>query len=273
MKLVAEVGINHNGDIDIARCLIDQARAAGWHYVKFQKRTVRRVIPKGDWDKPKDTPYGIMPYIAYKEMLEFDETDYELIDKHCQLHRLEWFASPWDVDSVTFLQQWECPYIKVASACLTNHDLLHEIRRSMIPIIISTGLSDKLIFDKAWDIVGPNVEYILACTGTYPSKPAEQNLAFIKTLKQEYGTKVGFSNHSPGILYAAAAVCYGAEMIECHVTLDRSMWGSDQAASIEPEGMHKLAKYVAGLGEAIGSGNWEFFEREKQVAAKLRKTQ
>jgi sialic acid synthase SpsE len=214
-----------------------------------------------------------MPYIKYKEMLEFGPKEYEAIDKHCQLHRLEWFASPWDVDSVHFLEQWKCPYIKVASACLTNHELLEAIRSMDIPIIVSTGLADQEIFMEAWDIIRPNVEYVLACTGTYPSLPQEQNLSFIRTLKHQFGkaAKVGFSNHNPGILYAAAAVCYGAEMIECHITLDRAMWGSDQSASIEPEGMHKLTKYVAGLQEAIGGGDWKYYEREKQVAAKLRK--
>jgi N-acetylneuraminate synthase len=273
MKLVAEIGINHNGELEIAKSLIDQTKAAGWDYVKFQKRNVRKVIPKDKWQDPKQTPWGILTYIDYKERLEFGNYEYEEIDKHCQMHRLEWFASLWDKDSVTFLTQWECPYIKVASASLTDLELLDNIEQTEIPIIVSTGMADYDIFMKAFDVLNRHnrVEYILACTSTYPSKPEEQNLSFIKELYEKFlHQRIGFSNHSPGIVFAAAAVLYGAEMIECHVTLDRAMFGSDQAASIEPEGMHKLKKYAYSLKEAIGPGTWMFYDSEREIAQKLR---
>jgi len=270
IKLVAEIGINHNGDMGIIHTLMVEAKEAGFDYVKFQKRNIHVTTPPEKKQQMKDTPWGRIPYIDYKRRLE--DIDYDQIDKWSHEMDIPWFASPWDVDSVKFLQQYDCPFIKVASALVTDEAVLMAIQKTGILVILSTGMSNENEVKKALDILDKsNVEYIMGCTSTYPTPTAEMNMSFLWTLKELYPwSQIGFSNHHPGILHAATSVIYGAKMIEAHVTLDRSMFGSDQASSIEPEGMHKLRKYVDGIQEAHGTGQWITFPSELKVAKSLR---
>ncbi len=271
-KLIAEIGINHNGDLNTAKKMIKKAKVCGFDLVKFQKRNCDIIVPEEKKQVPKETPWGIMPYIEYKKRLEFLAEEYQEIDDYCHIVGIDWFASPWDVDSVKFLNQFDCRYIKIASACITDFKLLKTIMKTDKEIIISTGMSTQKEFKEAMSIVGDNVSCIMACTSTYPSLPDEMNLQFMNTLKLEYRDfPIGFSNHSPGILFAATSVIYGAEMIEVHITLDRSMFGSDQSSSIEEHGMRILSKYVRDLEKAIGDGKWTVYPSEEECKENLRR--
>lgn len=269
--ITAEVGINGNGDMDLAKKLIDVACLAGCDAVKFQKRTVDVVYTPEQLDVPRESPWGTTNR-EQKYGLEFGVSDYKEIDKYCELKNIEWFASPWDVNSVEFLNIWPTKYIKIASASLTDFDLLEATMITEKDIIISTGMSTKEELDNALKIVGKNVKYILACTSTYPTVPEEMNLNFIKTLKKEYPQyKIGFSNHSPGIMFMVAAAALGAEMIEFHITLDRAMYGSDQAASIETNGVMSLCKHIRNIEKGMGTGDWTVFPSEEKVKKSLRR--
>ena len=267
--LVAEIGINHNGDMGVVRRLIEEAADAGFDYVKFQKRDVDLCVPEERRMEMKDTPWGRISYLDYKEILE--DINYDEIDCICSKLGIGWFASPWDIPSVKYITRWNIPFIKVASASNTDIELLKAIRDTDKAVIMSTGMTTPEQFWTAFKIVGPSVEYILACTSSYPTPDNEINLNFIRTLSKQYiNQEIGFSNHNPGILFAAASVLYGAKMIEVHVTLDRSMFGSDQAASIEPAGMRKLVKYVRAFEEGMGDGKWKVFDSELPVIKNLR---
>ncbi len=270
--LVAEIGINHNGDMNIVRSLIEEAANAGFDYVKFQKRDVDSCVPKERRNEMKDTPWGRITYLDYKKRLE--DIDYCKIGCICIDNKIDWFVSPWDIPSIEFFDCFNIPYIKVASAVNTDIELLKVIRATNVPVIMSTGMTTHLQFCDAYRIVGENTAYILACTSTYPTPDNEMNMKFIETLKDSfkhiYGSRIGFSNHNPGIMFAAASVLYGARMIEVHVTLDRAMFGSDQAASIEPSGMRKLVKYVRAFEEGMGDGNWNVYDSEQAVIKNLR---
>jgi N-acetylneuraminate synthase len=269
--MVAEIGINHNGDIDLAKRLIDVAVLADCDFVKFQKRTINLVYDKEDLDRYRESPWGTTNR-EQKEGLEFDRGEYNAIDKYCKERDIGWYASPWDIKSVHFLLSYDLPYVKVASACLTDSALLSEIKKMDKPIILSTGMSTKAELDWALEIVGDKTEYILACTSTYPAFDAEMNLNFIKRLKLEYPQyKIGFSNHSPGIFYSACSATLGAEVVEFHITMDRAMYGSDQAASIETGGVIQLSKYIRNLEVAMGTGEWTVFESEEKVKKSLRR--
>ena len=269
--ITAEVGINHNGDIDLAKKLIDVACLAGCDAVKFQKRTVDVVYTPEQLDISRESPWGTTNR-EQKNGLEFNYSDYKEINNYCKSKNIQWFASPWDVESVRFLNYFKSNYIKIASASLTDFELLEAVLKTGKDIIISTGMSTKTELDNALRIVGKNVKYILACTSTYPTKPEEMNLNFIKTLKEQYPQyKIGFSNHSPGLTFMIGATALGAEMIEFHITLDRAMYGSDQAASIEPGGIMHLMKYVKDLEIAEGTGEWTVFPGEIEIKKKLRK--
>ena len=271
VMIVGECGINGNGDLDIVKKLIDVAYLAGCNAVKFQKRTINEVYTAEQLDVPRKSPWGTTNR-EQKNGLEFDASDYDYIDKYCRNKGIRWFASPWDVYSVEFLNIFPSQYIKIASASLTDFDLLESVVNTNKDIIISTGMSTKDELDNALRIVGKNVKYILACTSTYPTAPEEMNLNFIKTLKEEYPQyKIGFSNHSPGIMFMVAAAALGAEMIEFHITLDRSMYGSDQAASIEPTGTMALCKHVRNIQKGMGTGDWTVFDSEENVKKSLRR--
>jgi N-acetylneuraminate synthase len=274
MKIVAEIGINHNGDIELAKKMMDAAKLAGCDYVKFQKRDVLSCYSKEYLDQPRESPWGHTQR-EQKFGLEFGHIQYNEIDRHAEQIGLPWFASPWDVPSVEFLEHYSPPFIKVAGAMVTNISVLEAIKDTGIPVILSTGGSTATEIKRAFSILGDNqIEYVLACTSTYPCTPEEQNLQFIGTLQKEVfrtRCKIGFSNHSPGITFCIVAAALGAKMIEYHMTLDRSMYGSDQAASIEVGGMMSLNKKLHQIKAAMGTGRWTVFDSEKKVMDKLRR--
>jgi len=269
--LIAEIGINHNGSISTAKELINIVSLANCSGVKFQKRTIDKVYTPEELARPRKSPWGNTNR-QQKEGLEFGKTEYDEIDNYVRNQNLFWFASPWDCKSVDFLAEYNPPFIKIASALITNFELLEAVKAKNIPTILSTGMSTKEEVCKAVDYLGESLVYILACTSTYPTKQSEMNLNFIPTLKKEFpGYKIGFSNHSPGIVFITAAAVLGAEMIEFHVTLDRTMYGSDQASSIEPFGIQKIVKNVCGIEIAMGNGGWTVFPSEVEIKNKLRK--
>jgi N-acetylneuraminate synthase len=271
--LVAECGINHNGDVLLAKKMIDIAVMAGCNYVKFQKRTIDDVYSPEELSAYRESPWGTT-FRQQKEGIELSAEKYKEIDLYCKEKGIGWFASPWDIGSVDFLSEFDCPYIKVASACLGNMPLLRKIKNTNRPIIVSTGMVSKEELDAALNVLGENVKFILACTSTYPAKPEEMNMRKIETLKDCYGgiAKIGFSNHSPGILFVIMAATLGAEMIEYHITLDRSMYGSDQASSIELPGALKINDYVSDMEKCWGSGEIACAESEKNSRKKLWKS-
>lgn len=271
MKTIAEIGINHNGDIEIAKKLIRICSDAGVDVVKFQKRNPDVCVPEEEKYKMRETPWGTMTYIDYKRKIEFNMLQYLEIDAYCRAVGIEWTASVWDTDSLKFMQQFNVPFIKIPSAHLTNTKLLVECAKSLTPVILSTGMADESMVDYAVNTDGLVVSAILHCVSTYPSKPDEQNMHCILTLKQKYpDTPIGFSNHHPGLTFLTIAPAYGAEVLEFHVTLDRASWGTDQAASIEPDGIFKLMKRLRDIEAAIGDGKKRIMEREIPIIKKLR---
>ena len=273
LEIVAELGINHGGDINIAEQMIDVAATAGCDYVKFQKRTVSVVYSKEELDKPRESPWGTTNR-DQKYGLEFETDDYVQIDLHCTFEsKIEWFASPWDYLSVGFLHVFNPPFMKIASACLTDTDILEACKGYGYQLILSTGMSTIEELDAAIDVVGKdNVYCIMHCTSTYPTKTEEMNLKCIPMLKERYPwAKIGFSNHHPGIVFMPAAVALGAEMIEFHITMDKTMYWSDQAASFNPEGVFKAVKYMKDVYISLGTGVKCVYPSEIPIREKLRK--
>lgn len=268
--VIAEIGINHNGDIGLALRLIDAAATAGCNAVKFQKRTVAVVFSAEDLAKPRESPFGTTNG-DLKHGLEFDESEYLAIDRHCRALGIPWFASCWDIDSVEFIERFDPPCHKVASACLTDDELLHRLRRTGRPILLSTGMSSQQQIDHAVEILGKEDLVLLHCTSTYPSKVNELNLNVITSFRRRYGVPVGYSGHEVGLAPTLAAVALGACVIERHLTLDRSLWGSDQSASVEPVGMMRLVKDVRAIESALGDGVKRVYENELPVRDKLRR--
>lgn len=273
--IVAEIGINHNGSINTAKKLIDVASSAGCHYVKFQKRTIGEVYTEEELDKYRESPWG-MTNRDQKYGLELKTEEYQEIDCYCKDKGIGWFASPWDDKSVDFLMRFSPDYIKVASAMVTNTNLLRKIKQSITgsntKVVVGSGMATKEELDTCLQIIGDQTAYILSCTSSYPTPVEDMNMKKITTLKKLYGDKfkVGFSNHSSGIQFIYAAVVLGAEMIEFHVTLDRSMYGSDQAASIEPSGVFKTCNYIKDYFRSLGTGALECLRSEVPIRAKLR---
>lgn len=269
--IVAEIGINHNGDIELAKKLIDAAVFAGCNAVKFQKRTVNVVYTSEELDKPRENPFGLTNG-DLKRGLEFGQKQYEEIDKYCKSKGIIWFASCWDESSVDFIDQFNPPCYKIASASLTDGELLRYHRRKGKPIILSTGMSDLPMIRRAVEVLGEGNLIIAHCTSTYPSKPEELNLLAIKTLKNTFETiPIGYSGHEVGLATTVAAMVLGASVVERHITLDRSMWGSDQAASVEPQGMRILVQNIREIEKAIGDGNIRIYESEIPIIKKLRR--
>jgi len=264
--IVAEIGINHNGDIEIAKRLIDVAIEVGCDAVKFQKRVPELAVPLSQWDKPKETPWGTMPYLTYKNRLEFNYEEYDQIDRYCR-NKIPWFASCWDKESVDFIHQFNIPLFKIPSACLTDDELLEYVKGETV--ILSTGMSTMEEIDHAVDILGQDL-ILMHCTSSYPCKPEELNLRMIQTLKDRYNCPIGYSGHEVGISTTVAAVDLGATMVERHITLDRSMWGTDQAASVEPQGLKKLVNYIRTVEMAMGDGVKKVYPSELLVLEKLR---
>ncbi len=269
--VIGEIGINHNGDLGIARELIDIAADAGCDAVKFQKRTPEVCVPLEQRTLERETPWGRMTYLDYRHRVEFGEDDYRQIALHCEKRGVHWFASPWDVPSVHFLQRHDVMAYKIASACLTDRDLLVAVRQTEQPVILSTGMSTLEEIDRAVEVLGTERLVLLHTTSTYPMPPQEANLRTITTLSERYGVPVGYSGHERGLQISLAAIALGAVVVERHITLDRTMWGSDQAASLEPEGLRHLVRDIRILEEAMGDGVKRVFEGELAPRARLRR--
>lgn len=270
--VIAEIGLNHNGDVDIAKRLIDVAARAGADAVKFQKRTPEISTPEHMRDVPRETPWGTMTYLDYRRRVEFGRDEYVEIGDHAALHGLDWFASPWDVPSVAFLEDLNVVAHKVASASLTDTELLVALRETGKPVILSTGMSTIEQIDRALDTLGTDRVVLMHATSTYPLEPEEANLRVISTLRDRYaGVPVGYSGHERGLQISLAAVALGAVAVERHITLDRTMWGSDHAASLEPTGLEHLVRDIRVIEKALGDGVKRVFDSERAPMAKLRR--
>lgn len=269
--IIAEIGINHNGDLNIAKKLIDTAALAGCDAVKFQKRTPELCVPAEQGDLKRETPWGIMTYMEYRHRVEFGLDEYTEIDQYCRDKRITWFASCWDEPSVDFIEQFDPVCYKIASASATDNGLLHHINSKNRPAILSTGMSTMEEIRNAVSILDKNPLLIAHCTSTYPCKPEELNLKMIHTLQQEFDYPVGYSGHEVGLQTTTAAVVLGACFIERHITLDRAMWGSDQAASVEPWGFMRLARDIRVIESALGNGIKRVYDSEKEILKRLRK--
>lgn len=268
--IVAEVGINHNGSLDIAKQLIDVAVKCGCDAVKFQKRTIEVVYSPEELAKPRESVFGTTNG-DLKRGLEFGYEQYAEIDKYCKEKGIVWFASCWDEGSVDFIEQFNPPCYKIASACLTDDNLLKHHKKLGKPIILSTGMSEMSLIEHAVEALGTDGLVLLHCTSTYPCKLEELNLEGIKTLKERFDVPVGYSGHEVGLWTTFAAAAMGACMVERHVTLDRAMWGSDQAASVEPQGVAYLVREIRGLEIALGDGTIKIYDSEIPIMQKLRR--
>ena len=269
--IIGEIGINHNGDLDVVKKLIDIASVAGCDSVKFQKRNPDVCVPEHQKSVMRDTPWGRMTYLEYKYKVEFGKREYNFIDKYCREKGIQWSASPWDIDSLHFLLNYELPYIKIPSALLTDHRLLRATAQTGKKIILSTGMSSMEEVEKAVDIIKDCDYSLLHCNSTYPAPIDELNLNCIKTLKEKFGCEVGYSGHEYGLSTTIASVCMGATIIERHITLDSTMWGTDQMCSVEPQGLIKLVKGIREIEKALGDGEKIVTESEKPIRKKLRK--
>ncbi|MGV4929490.1 N-acetylneuraminate synthase family protein [Streptomyces sp. BHT-5-2] len=270
--VTGEIGINHNGDLENAFALIDAAADAGCDAVKFQKRTPEICTPRDQWDIERDTPWGRMTYIDYRHRVEFEEDGYRAIDEYCGKRGIAWFASPWDVESVAFLEKFDVPCYKVASASLTDDELLRAMRATGRPVILSTGMSTPKQIRHAVEVLGSDNIVLCHATSTYPAKAEELNLRMIHTLQAEYpNVPIGYSGHETGLQTTLAAVALGAAFVERHITLDRAMWGSDQAASVEPQGLTRLVRDIRTIEESLGDGVKKVYESELGPMKKLRR--
>ncbi|MBN2386545.1 MAG: N-acetylneuraminate synthase family protein [Anaerolineales bacterium] len=269
--IIAEIGINHNGDLEIARAMIDAAVHAGVDAVKFQKRTPEVCTPPEQQKQMRETPWGYITYLDYRYKVEFGETEYKEIDRHCRQKGITWFASVWDEASVDFMEQFDTLAYKIPSASLTDHDLLRHVRKTGRPMILSTGMSTMEQIQAAVEAVGTENLVITHCTSTYPCEPEELNLRMIETLRREFPCPVGYSGHEVGLVPSVVAVTLGACIVERHLTLDRAMWGSDQAASVEPNGFERLVKYLRVTEQSLGDGIKRVYQSELATLKKLRR--
>lgn len=270
---IAEIGINHNGDLQIAKKLMDGAYAAGWNAVKFQKREPDIAVPEHQKTVMRDTPWGRMTYLEYKKRIEFGKTEYDYIDRYCEEKPLDWTASPWDLPSLDFLLQYDIPFIKIASASITQDALLEGAAKSGKPVIMSTGMSTWEELDHAVGILERHCQngYVLMHTNsTYPAPEDELNLRMIGTLRERYHCIVGYSGHEHSLEPTVVALVLGARVIERHITLDHNMWGTDQAASLTLHAMDMLRRRARGLRAMIGNGERVLGEAELSVRRKLR---
>jgi N-acetylneuraminate synthase len=270
--ITGEIGINHNGDLANAIALIDQAADAGCDAVKFQKRTPEVCTPRDQWDVERDTPWGRMSYIDYRHRVELGVEEYAAIDEHAKRRGIAWFASPWDIGSVDFLEGFDVPAHKVASACLTDDELLRHLRATGRTVVLSTGMSTMRQIRHAVEVLGSDNIILCHATSTYPAQASELNLKMIYTLQGEFpNVPIGYSGHETGLQTTLAAVAMGATFVERHITLDRSMWGSDQAASVEPQGLARLVRDVRVISEAMGDGVKQIYDGERTAMRKLRR--
>lgn len=270
--VIAEIGINHNGDIEIAKKMIDAAVHAGVDAVKFQKRTPEVCTPPEQQKQMRETPWGYITYLEYRYKVEFGLDQYREIDRYCREKGIPWMVSVWDEPSVDFMEQFDTPAYKIPSASLTDFNLLRYARKTGKPLIISTGMSTMEQIRQAVDVVGQENLVIMHCTSTYPCEPEELNLKMIETLRREFqNVPIGYSGHEVGLVPSTIAVALGACMVERHLTLDRAMWGSDQAASVEPGGFEKLVKYIRVTESALGDGIKRVYRSELPSLRKLRR--
>jgi N-acetylneuraminate synthase len=268
--VIAEIGINHNGDVELAKKLISVAVAAGCDAVKFQKRTLERVYTAEELARPRESPFGTTNG-DLKRALEFGQEAYAEIDRYCREVRIPWFASCWDEEAVDFIDAFDVPCYKIASASLTDHVLLQHTRSKGKPILLSTGMSTLEQIDQAVEVLGKEDLILLHSCSTYPAYYNELNLRVIPVLQQRYGVPVGYSGHETGIASSVAAATMGACMVERHVTLDRSMWGSDQAASLEPNGIMRVVRDIRLVEQSMGDGVKRLLPREVPIMDKLRR--
>jgi N-acetylneuraminate synthase len=267
---IGEIGINHNGSIETAKRLIDVCASAGLDYVKFQKRTPELCVPEHQKNIIRDTPWGQMTYLQYKNKIEFGPKEYNQIDRHCRQKGIKWTASAWDIPSLEFLADGRVPFVKIPSACVTDSELMDAA--AGYPMVVSTGMCDDETVDYIVDNYGKNILCLMHCVSTYPSRAEDQNLSAITWMKNRYPElTIGFSNHFPGLTFIPAAVALGALWVEFHVTLDRSSWGTDQSSSIEPEGIFKVMKWLRSLEVGMGDGVKKILESEVPIMQKLRR--
>ncbi len=272
--IIAEIGINHNGSLEIAKKMIDGAVHAGCDAVKFQKRTPEICVPKDQWNIERETPWGRMTYLEYRYKVEFNKEDYAEIDRYCKAKGILWFASCWDEPSVDFMEQFDPPCYKAASASLTDIELLKKKKSTGRPLIISTGMSTMEEIEAAVEAIGTDNLLIAHATSTYPCPPEELNLRMIHTLKAKYPMcPIGYSGHETGLATTWAAVALGATFVERHITLDRAMWGTDQAASVEIGGLERLVRNIRDIEKALGDGVKRVYDSEIGPRKKLRRVQ
>ena len=268
--IIAEIGINHNGDISNVKKLIDMAVDTGCDAVKFQKRAPELCVPENQKNVMRETPWGIISYIEYRQKLEFGLNEYKEIDSYCRTNNIQWFASAWDIESLSFLEEFDLLCYKIPSALITNHDLLQAYRDTGRICILSTGMSTIEQITEAVKIFNKENLLIAHCTSTYPSPLEQLNLKMIDTLKERFGTIVGYSGHEVGLSTSYAAVTLGAKFIERHITLDRAMWGSDQAASVEHGGLKRLVENIRDIEKALGDGIKKVYPEEFIAMERLR---
>ncbi|MBC8227831.1 MAG: N-acetylneuraminate synthase family protein [Gammaproteobacteria bacterium] len=270
--LIAEIGINHNGDMSIAKKLIDASHACGWDCVKFQKRNPDVCVPEDQKLIKRDTPWGEMTYIDYKYKVEFEEKEYNEIDKYCKEKPILWTTSVWDLDSLAFMEQYDVPFLKIPSAHLTNLELIEETAKTGIPIIVSSGMSDWKMIENAIKVLEKNnAEYsLLHCNSTYPAPHDELNLNVIVEMQKRYDCIIGYSGHEYDLTPSQVAVTLGARIIERHITINHNMWGTDQSASLEVNAMDLLNKRLVDIRSMMGVSEKFITESEKEVIKKLR---
>ena len=268
--IIAELSANHNGSLENAKKLIDAAALAGCDAVKFQKRTPEVCVPAEQRDVIRETPWGTMTYLEYRNRVEFDAAQYREIDRYSREKGLDWFASCWDAPSVDFMEQFDPPGYKIASASLTDTELLDKHVKTGRPLIVSTGMSTLEEISDAVERVNPGKLVITHTTSTYPCPPEELNLRVIPALQERYGCPIGYSGHEVGLQTTCVAVALGACLVERHITLDRAMWGSDQAASVEPWGLMRLVRDIRVIEKALGDGKKRVYESEAKIRKRLR---
>ena len=269
--IIAEIGINHNGSLEFAKQMIFAAHQAGVDAVKFQKRTPELCVPEHQRSQMRDTPWGYISYLDYRYKVEFGQEDYQEIDRYCKELGITWLASSWDIPSVEFMEQFNPPAHKIPSALLTDHALLRAYRATGRPLILSTGMSTLEEIKESVALVGEENLILCHTTSSYPCPPDELNLRMIQTLRGMFSCPIGYSGHEVGLVPSAVAVALGACLVERHITLDRAMWGSDQSASVEPQGIEHLVKYIRVTEQALGDGVKHVYESEQSSLSKLRR--
>lgn len=270
--LIGKIGIKHNGDLQIAKKLIDAVHASSWGCAKFQKRNPDIAIPEKQKSIERETPWGKMTYLDYKHKIEFEKNEYDSIDKYCKEKPMCWSMSIWDLDSLEFSLQYNLPFLKIPSAMVTNHQLVKSAAQTGMPILMSTGMSTLKEVDNAVDLLVNHAQSyaIMHCNSSYPSNPNDLNLNIIPMLKERYDCVIGYSGHEYDLEPTVIATVLGAKIIERHITLSHNMWGTDQKASLELHGMDLLAKRIKSINNVLGSSEKIVTESEKKVRDKLR---